>query len=580
MALDAICIKGITSELSDKIINGRIDKIHQPENDEIIIHIRTYDESFKLVVSANSAHPRIHLTQHSKKNPMTAPMFCMLLRKHIGSGKIISVEQIGFERIVKISVESYNELGDLTVKHLIAEIMGRNSNIILVNNDMKIIDSIKRVDFTISSVRQILPGLQYEYPPIQDKAPLTDITVNTEFDFSKPLTADKVIMNTVSGISPLTAREIVYKAFGETGIAAQDLNLNKQSALKAKILSFSDDIKNNRFKPCIIKAASNEKMLDFSATDITQYSQMAQVIYTESMNQTLDDFYYLKDLHERMRQKSADLIKLLNTAAERTSKKINILTKTLCDAENKDLYKIKGELITSNLYRINDGDKELEAENYYNNMELIKISLDPSLSPSANAQRYFKKYNKAKTAEKEAAKQLTAAKANLEYIESTLTLAENAENESDLNEIRSELIREGYLKRKNTQKKKQNSAPRHFISSDGFDIYVGKNNTQNDYVTTKLANTSDLWFHTKNIHGSHVIIKLGVNKNVTRTAITEAAQLAAYYSKARESSQVPVDYTKIKNVKKPNGAKPGMVIYDGYNTIYVTPKKPEKSEAL
>ena len=437
---------------------------------------------------------------------------------------------------------------------------------------MKIIDSIKRVDFTVSSVRQVLPGLEYELPPHQDKVLLINIDAGTNFDFSKPQTVDKIIMNTVSGISPMTAREIVYSVFGTTDISAPELNLNKQSAVKAELVRFAENVKNDRLEPCIIKENVTGKMIDFSAIDIKQYQSMAQITKTDSFSKALDDFYYLKDLHERMRQKSADLVKLLNNAAERASKKINILTRTLHDAENKELYKIKGELITSNLYRINDGDKELNTENYYDDMKPIKIALDPSMSPSGNAQRYFKKYNKAKTAEKEAAKQLETARASLEYIESTLTAVENAENESDLNEIRAELVSEGYLKRRTVQKKKKESAPRHFISSDGFDIYVGKNNTQNDYVTTKLANTSDLWFHTKNIHGSHVIIKLGVNKDVSRTAITEAAQLAAYYSKARESSQVPVDYTKIKNVKKPSGAKPGMVIYDGYNTIYVTPK--------
>ena len=572
MALDAVCVRGIAGELSQKILNGRIDKIHQPERDEIVLHIRTYDENYRLVISAGSAHPRIHFTSHQKKNPLTAPMFCMLLRKHLGSGKIIDVEQTGFERILKISVESYDELGDLTVKHIIAEIMGRNSNIILVNDDMKIIDSIKRVDFTVSSVRQVLPGLEYVLPPAAERVPLVNITPDTELDFAATRTADKLLMDTVSGISPLTAREIVYRAFGVTDITTTEMNLNKQSALKAELIRFAAEVAENKFSPCFIRDKSSGRLIDFSAVEIKQYEGLAEVTPSESLSETLDEFYNLRDLHERMRQKGADLVKLLTNASERASKKITILTRTLRDAENKEQYKTKGELITSNLYRIKDGDKELTAENYYDNMKEIKISLDPSLSPSQNAQRYFKKYNKAKTAEIEAAKQLKSAKESLEYLESTLTAVENAENETDLSEIRAELIREGYLKRKTVPKKKKESAPRHFVSSDGFDIYVGKNNTQNDYVTTKLANSSDLWFHTKNIHGSHTVIKLGLDKDVPRTTIVEAAQLAAYYSKARESSQVPVDYTVIKNVKKPSGAKPGMVIYDGYNTIYVTPK--------
>lgn len=573
MALDAVCIRGICSELSQKIINGRIDKIHQPEKDEIVIHIRTYEENYRLVISSGSAHPRIHLSSYQKQNPQKAPMFCMLLRKHLGSGKIIGIEQVGFERIVKISIESYDELGDLTVKHIIAEIMGRNSNIILVNNEMKILDSIKHVDFTVSSVRQVLPGLEYVMPPVQERTPLTEVTSQTMLNFAVPQTADKVIMNSVSGISPLTAREIVYRAFGRTDILAAELNLNKQSSLKAELVRFAEEIKNNQFSPCIIKEQSSGKMLDFSAIMINQYENLAEVTPVDTLSEAMNDFYHLRDMHERMKQKSADLVKLLNNAIDRSSKKIDILTKTLHDAENKDQYKIKGELITTNLYRIQDGDTELIAQNYYDDMKEIKISLSPALSPSQNAQKYFKKYTKAKTAEIEAAKQLENTKSDLDYLESTLTAVENAENETDLGEIRSELIKEGYLKRKiiTKRQKKTNSAPMHFVSSDGFDIYVGKNNTQNDYVTTKLANSSDLWFHTKNIHGSHAIIKLGLDKEVPRTTIVEAARLAAYYSKARESSQVPVDYTQIKNVKKPNGAKPGMVIYDGYNTIYVTP---------
>lgn len=574
MALDAVCIRSICEELSQKIVNGRIDKIHQPEKDEIVIHIRTFTDNFRLVVSASPAHPRIHFTTHPKKNPATAPMFCMLLRKHIGSGKITAIEQVGFERILKISIESYDELGDLTTKHIIAEIMGRNSNIILVNDEMKILDSIKHVDFTLSSVRQVLPGLIYENPPAQNKTALIDAANDINLDCSIPMTADKLIMGAVSGISTLTAREIVYRAFGRTDITTDILNLNKQSALKAALIKFAQEISACNFSPCIIRDSTTGRMLDFSAVEIKQYENLAEVIPVESISTALDDFYNIRDMHERMRQKSAGLVKLLNNAADRSAKKITILTRTLKDAENKELYKIKGELITSNLHRIKDGDTELIAENYYDEMKEIKITLSPMLSPSQNAQKYFKKYNKAKTAEIEAAKQLENARADLEYLESTLTAVENAESDIDLNDIRTELVSQGYMKHKTDSKKRKlkQSQPLHFVSSDGFDIYVGKNNTQNDYVTTKLANSADIWFHTKNIHGSHTIIKLGLDKEIPKTTLIEAAQLAAYYSKARESSQVPVDYTQIKNVRKPNGAKPGMVIYDGYNTMYVTPR--------
>ncbi len=578
MAFDAITMKALVSELSKNIIEGRIDKVHQPERDEIVLHIRTRLDNFKLVLSASAAHPRIHFTKYSKKNPVSAPMFCMLLRKHLGNGKITNIEQCGFERILKISVESYNEFGDLTTKYLIVEIMGRHSNIILADENYKILDSIKHIDFTISSVRQVLPGVEYKFPPSQDKIYLTDFNVQTNLEFSPIKTADKIILDNISGISPLCAREISYNVFGECNIKASELNLNKQSALKAYIANFAKAVCDNNFKPCIIKDISSGKMLDFSPIPVNQYESMAQIVYTDSMNEALDEFYYLRDSHERMRQKSADLVKHLNNNIERVSKKIVILEKTLKDAADKEQYKIKGDLIIANIYRIKDGQKEVEVENFYeSNAPLVKISLDESLSVSQNAQRYFKKYNKLKTAQIEAKKQLDGAKNDLEYLESTLVAVENAEAESDLTQIRTELISENFLNRKQDKKKKQqtSSKPMYFKSSDGFDIYVGKNNTQNDILTLKFANSGDMWFHTKNIHGSHVVIKLGLDKNIPKTTMLEAACLAAYYSKARNSSQVPVDYTEIRNVKKPNGAKPGMVIYNSYNTVYVTPKKPE-----
>lgn len=580
MALDALAVRCLVNEIRPLILNGRIDKIHQPEKDEIVLHIRTVENKFRLVLSASSSHPRIHFTEHSKKNPQTAPMFCMLLRKHLGSCKIIGAEQTDFERIVRLSFEGYDELGDLTQKHLIIELMGRHSNIILVNDSMKIIDSIKHIDFTVSSVRQILPGLMYEYPPSQGRVPFIDMNLSDNIDFMKSQTADKALLSAVSGISPLTAREIVYRALGRTDINTGELNLNKQSALKAETVKLAEQIRGGRFAPCMIHEKTSGRIIDFSSISINQYENSAEVMPYDSINTLLDDFYSMKDTHERIRQKSADLVKLLNTACERSAKKIVILQKTLADAENKEKYKIFGDLLTANIYMIQNGADYIEVLNYYeNDMPLIKIPLDTSLSPAQNAQRYYKKYNKAKTAETEAAKQLKSAHEELDYLESTLSALSNAETEEDLNAIRSELTAEGYIKRKQAQTKQSVSKPLRFTSPDGFDVYVGKNNTQNDYLTLRFANSSDIWFHTKNIHGSHTVIKLGIDKNVPKSTILFAAQLAAYYSKARTSSQVPVDYTQIKNVRKPNGAKPGMVIYEHYNTLYVTPISPP-AEAL
>lgn len=582
MALDAVAIKALRDELQC-LVNGRIDKVHQPERDEIVVQVRTFEDHYRLVVSASSAHPRIHLTEHTKKNPVTAPLFCMLLRKHIGSGKITAIEQPGFERILKISVESYDELGDLTTKHLIVEIMGRYSNIILINDDGRVIDSIKHVDESVSSVREILPGGVYEAPPVQKKTPLTEFGADSVLDLGKPFKADKALLDSIAGISPLTAREMVYSVFGTTDVNSQQININKAAELKLAVIKLAKQVTDGSFSPCLITDKSSGRIIDFSAFDIRQYEDMAEVTRYDTMNSLVDAFYYKRDMHERMRQKSADLTKLLNNHIERTAKKLGILERTLRDAENRDKYKIYGDLLTANIYRLEDGMKSIEVDNYYDpENKPVKITLDPSLSPAMNAQRYYKKYNKAKTALTEATKQIKAAKEDLRYLESTLLMVENTEAVEDINAIRAELGEQGYITRKQKAVKRRGGAPKskpmHFVSSDGLDIYVGRNNTQNDYLTLRLANTSDWWFHTKDIHGSHVIIKLGIDKDVPKNTILEAAQLAAYYSQARESSQVPVDYTMIKNVKKPNGAKPGMVIYEGYNTVYVKPGIPVQAE--
>ena len=575
MALDAVAVKALVAELQC-LVGGRVDKVHQPERDEIAIGVRTYDESFRLLISASPAHPRIHLSTHSKSNPKTAPLFCMLLRKHLASGRITAITQVGFERIVKVSVESYDELGDYTEKSLYVEIMGRHSNVILVNNEGRIIDSIKRIDESMSSVREILPGGVYELPPIQSKTALADWETENDLEFLGTQKVDKAIISQIAGISPLTAREMVYNVFGTTDVLSDAVNTNRYAMLKLEINKLKSRTENNDFEPCMIEDTQTGKLVEFSAIPIEQYETLAKVVKYESMSELVDEFYYKRDVNERMRQKTADLVKLLNNHRERIAKKMAILRSTLSDAEKMDTYREYGDLITANIYRIQEGHKSVELENYFDeNMKTVKITLDPSLSPSQNAQKYYKKYNKSKTALKEAQKQLEQSAEELEYIESTLAMVETADRLEDISVIRRELANEGYIKRSTNAQKKQKaeqSKPMHFVSSDGFDIYVGRNNTQNDYLTLKLANSSDLWFHTKDIHGSHTVIKLGLDKDVPKQTILEAAALAAYYSKARESSQVPVDYTTIKNVRKPNGAKPGMVIYEHYNTVYIKPE--------
>lgn len=576
MALDTITINKLIDEFEQELANSRIDKIYQPEKDEILLNIKSLKNSYKLVISANSSQPRIHFTKVQKENPKTAPLFCMLLRKHLQSGRIVEIKQIDFERIIRFDIESYNEFGDLTTKYLFCEIMGRNSNIILTKDDLTIIDCIKHIDFSVSTVRQLLPGLIYSPPPAQNKTPILSEEINNvNLSFkSCGQTPEKEIMSEISGISPLISREIVARAVGKNNFDCSELNDEMRKNLNSELKK----IKAEKTNPCVIYEKTSGKIIDFSPVDIMQYSKLAEKKYFENINEMLDDYYFERDSLERMKQKSADLVHLLNTNIERTSKKISILKKTLDDAKKKEEYKIKGDLLTANLYAFSQGDKEVKVQNYYSeNYDEILIALNPMLTPSQNSQKYYKLYQKAKNAEIESEKQLKNALSDLDYFESTLMLVHNISNEADLLEIKNELVDLGYIKKqkKKGKSEKITSKPHHYISSDGFDIYVGKNNTQNDYLTLRFANSQDMWFHTKKIHGSHTIIKLGINKEIPPTTIKEAAELAAYYSKGRESSNIPVDYTLIKNVKKPNGAKPGMVIYDFYNTIYVTPTTPD-----
>lgn len=575
MALDTITIHFLTEELKKALTDARIEKVHQPEKDEILLILKTYTNNYRLVISANASQPRIHFTQVQKENPKTAPMFCMLLRKHLQSGRIVGIHQIDYERIIRIDVNSYDEFGDLTRKYLFCEMMGRHSNIILTREDLSVIDSVKHVDFTVSSVRQILPGLTYCPPPAQDKIPvLSDKIKDVAFDFScEGQRPDKEIMSKLSGISPILAREAIFRAVSDTNIDCSALYDEDRQKINKEI----NQITKHKINPCIITDKATGRVIDYSPFDITQYGTGAEKRYYNTINDLLDDFYKVRDNTERMKQKSADTVHILHTAIDRTAKKIAILKKTLDSARRKEEYKIYGDLLTANIYKFSQGDKEVLVENYYSpELNQVKISLNPQLTPSQNAQRYYKLYKKAENAEKEAAKQLELATADLEYLESTLVLVGNAQSEKDINAIRSELCETGYIRAKSHNKKQKevSAKPHHYISSDGFDIYVGRNNLQNDKLTLKFANSQDMWFHTKKIHGSHTVIKLGIDKDIPPTTIKEAAMLAAYYSKARDSANVPVDYTEIKNVKKPNGAKPGMVIYDNYNTIYVHPTIP------
>lgn len=581
MALDSIAVSALTRELGTALTDGRIDKIHQPERDELTVSVRTFSDSYKLVISASPSNARVHFTNETKENPKTAPMFCMLLRKHIQGGKIIAVSQPDFERIIDITVQTRNELGDIVNRHLIVELTGRNSNIILTDENSRIIESARHIDFTQSSVRQILPGLTYLAPPPQEKMAFLDNTHNFDIAFNDVTeSAYSALMRQISGISPIFAREIIYRATSRTDTMASTLSDTQKTDIIALLNKHRQKALNGDFSPILITEIETGRIIDFSPFEISQYESACALKKFTSMSDALGNFYAERASKERLKQRSADILKLITSNLERLSKKLIIQQKTLKDAENKDKYRRYGDLITSSIYMIEQGMKEITVPDYFDeNMPEVTIPLSPQLSPSENAQKYYKRYTKAKNAEIEVKKQLESTLAETEYLESTLSFAENCASLSDINAIRAELSEQGYIRTQKSGKKKQKepgSTPYHFISEDGFDIYVGKNNMQNDILTLKFANSQDLWFHTKKIHGSHTVIKLGLDKNVPKSTIMQAAQLAAYFSKARESSQVPVDYTEIKNVKKPSGAKPGMVIYDNYNTIYTTPKSPDE----
>jgi len=577
MAFDGIVVHAIAKELNDVLKDGRIDKIHQPEKDTVTINIRTRSGAFRLLLCANPSCARVHLTSGNMENPMSPPMFCMLMRKHIGSGKITKVEQPDFERVIRIHIESYDEMGFLSEKILVCELMGKHSNIILLNKDLKIIDSVYHIDFTVSSVRQILPGLIYTLPPSQNKSnPL----LSSKEDIKAMLTKSSVplfkeLMDTYSGISPLMSREAVFRACQNTDMTGEEADnemIDKTAYIFSKMI---ENTVSGEYSPCIASDNTTGKLLDFNALDITQFENMAQLTKYDSVNEAAEAFYQKKSAMYSLKQKSGDLMKFVNNNIDRCQKKLQIQNETLEKAKNKDKYKIFGDLITANIYRITEGMKHIECENFYTeNNEKIKIPLKEDLSPSKNAQNYYKKYNKEKTAQEETLKQRELNLKEIDYLESVKESIELAESGSEISMIREELTEGGYLKRRGGKKqgrKKPLPTPMHFISDDGYDIYVGKNNIQNDYVTLKLSRSTDIWFHTKTIHGSHAIVKTSDAMQVPDRTYLQAASIAAYYSKARGSKNVAVDYTEVKNVKKPPGAKPGMVIYVNYNTIYTNP---------
>ncbi|HIS25447.1 MAG TPA: NFACT family protein [Candidatus Pullilachnospira intestinigallinarum] len=570
MAFDGITISNIVSELNRTIVNGKINKIAQPESDELIFTIKNQRTQYRLFLSASASLPLIYLTENNKPGPLTAPNFCMLLRKHIGSARIVSITQPGLERVIRIELEHLNELGDLCTKYLMVEIMGKHSNIIFCDDGGTIIDSIKHVSSHMSSVREVLPGRPYFIPETQHKRNPLEVT---EEDFIqhvlvRPQPVAKAIYTALTGISPLMAEEICHRAGIDGGLPTDALGDLERIHLAHIFRALMEDIRQERFAPNIVYR--EKEPVEFASFELTQYADLTAVSFS-SISEALETYYSMKNIVTKIRQKSSDLRRIVQTALERNQKKYQLQLKQMKDTEKKDKYRIYGELINTYGYELEPGAKNLEALNYYTN-EMITIPLDPTLTAQENSQKYFDRYGKLKRTAEALEELLVETKSEIDHLESIATSLDIALSEEDLVQIREELMDYGYIKRKHTggKKVKITSRPFHYLSSDGFHIYVGKNNFQNEELSFRFASGNDWWFHAKGQPGSHVIVKTEGKELPDRT-FEEAGRLAAYYSKGRQAPKVEVDYTQKKNLRKPGGAKPGFVIYHTNYSLLIEP---------
>lgn len=575
MALDGFAISNIIYELKQNLIGGRVDKIYQPEKDEITINVRSQKNVYKVLLTANASNPRIHITNIQKENPLNAPLFCMVLRKHLASGKIIDITQPSFERIINIHIESINELGDYSRKILVLEIMGRHSNIILLDNKNMILESIKHIGFDKSSVREILPSKDYTMPPVNE-CKISPLSENRENFIAKikNINGDlqSAIYKNYNGISPILATEICNLANINSSFNVCEISDNEINILFDMFIKIINKCNNNDFSPQVIYKENNT-VLDFTVFDFTIFDKLEKKMFT-SISELLEFFYKTKDLTYRLNQKTQDLRRIITQNIERCVKKKEIQRQMFNEIRDRDTLKLLGELITSNIYSIKKGMTKITVQNFYSeNCEDMEIDLNANLTPAENAQKYFRKYNKQKRTFKALKEQVIHNEKEFEYLESVFNSISNCKTENDIQEIRQELFNEGFIKKmkskKGNKRKNIKSKPMHFVSCDGFNIYVGKNNIQNDELTLKFAKSNDMWLHTKNIAGSHTIIVCS-GKEIPETTLNEACHLAVFYSKARNSTSVPVDYTIKKFVKKPSGAKAGMVIYETNKTAYIT----------
>ncbi len=572
LSLDGAFLHIVKNELMP-LIGSRVDKVYQPSREEIVISLRTLrDGAKKLILSANSVSARVNLTTAAFENPAQPPMLCMLLRKHLGSGRLLNIRQDGLERIIYFDFECVNEIGDVVTNTLIAEIMGRHSNIILVR-DGRVVDSIKRITDDISSVRRILPNIPYETPPRSERLNLLEVSPDEVLAAieGSPERLHKKLTAVLEGVSPIFSRECAYYAAKDVDATCCELSDSAKDRLKF-ILSKAKKALGNEAEFTVVSELSGKKK-DFCFINIEQYSTGMLISHCDSANGLLDSFFAAADRSERTKQRAHDLLKLLMNAYERVSRKLELQKKELSECSEREVFRVCGDLINANIYRLEKGQTSAELEDFYTG-EMRKIQLDARLTPAQNAQKYYNEYRKLDTAEKMLTELIAKGQSELIYIDSVFDAVSRTEGETELAEIRRELREQGYLRGgvRPDEKVKKQSEPLKFRSSEGFDILVGRNNVQNDRLTLKTAKATDMWLHTQGIAGSHVIIKTEGNE-VPEQTLFEAAQLAAYHSKGRTSSQVPVDYTAVKFVKKPAGAKPGMVIFTNNRTLFVQPSE-------
>ena len=567
MALDAITLALLAKELDSELQGARIDKIHQPSKDEIVMHMRKRDGNIKLLISARSGSARVCLTNESFENPQTPPSFCMLMRKYFAGAKFVAANSIKGERIIMLAFTATSEMGDTVQLDLAVELMGRYANIVAINQDGKVIDAMKRVDADASSVRQLLPGLTYKLPPNRDNPHLIEETqqvLDKVFSFDAPL--NSAFMKNTLGIGPVIAREIAYRALGDRDVYAAYLSDEQKQTVTDVVEKVKEYYNNPQYTTVY---DDNGKPSEFSFMPLMQYGDFATKSY-ESLNVLLDEYYAQKDKAERLRQKGKDLYRLTQTLTERTQRKQVARKEELEESRDSEKYKIYGELLTANLWQLEKGMKNIKVLNYYTNEE-ITIPLDVKLNGNQNAQKYYKEYKKRQTAVKMLTDLIKQGEIELEYLKSINYAVQEAQNEAELMAIRSELHGAGYIKYYKQWDKKQK--PQDFIkyiSSDGFLICVGRNNLQNDKLTMKTARGKDMWFHTKKAPGSHVVV-ISEGADIPLKTQNEAAMLAVYHSSLKDSARVEIDYTFVKNIKKTNDLKPGMVIYDTYESAVITP---------